>query len=427
MTPVAEIILGRESLPGLLATPPDPRGVVIFAHGSGSSRLSPRNRLVAEGLNAAGYATLLFDLLTEEEARDRRNVFDIALLSSRLAEAVDWARGDDRLFALPFGLFGASTGAAAAIVAAVERRADVSAVVSRGGRPDLAEERIGALNAPILFIVGGDDPEVLALNRSAQGICRVWSELKVVPGATHLFEEPGALEQVIAAATKWFDRHLQPRPVQFEDRESAGRILARALVRRAPRDPVVYALPRGGVPVAAPVARALGAPLDLILARKIGTPGNPELALGAAVDGERPDIVVNHDIAAALGLSEQAIGKLATREFAEIERRRKTYLGDAPPIPARGRAAILVDDGVATGASMEAALRAVRRRDPDRVILAVPVAAPDSLDRLAALADEVICLAQPWSFQGVGQFYRNFHQLDDDEVKRALAEFSSRR
>ncbi|MCI4679830.1 dienelactone hydrolase family protein [Rhodoblastus acidophilus] len=426
-TTAAEITLGREALPGLLAIPADPRGLVLFAHGSGSSRFSPRNRQVADALNAAGYATLLFDLLTEEEAQDRRKVFDIQLLGCRLVEAIDWAREDDRVFSLPFGLFGASTGAAAAILAAVVQRSEIAAVVSRGGRPDLAGSGLEELAAPILFIVGGDDDEVLEFNRAAQKHCHAKTQLRIIPGATHLFEEPGALDQVVEAAALWFDLYLRPRPIRFDDREAAGRVLARALVRRAPENPVVYALPRGGVPVAAPIARALGAPLDLILARKIGTPGNPELALGAAVDGEKRDIVINHDIAVALHFKDAEIQRLAAREFAEIERRRRIYLGDAPPVSAHGRAAVVVDDGVATGASMEAALRAVRRRDPQKIILALPVAPPDSLERLMALADETVCLATPANFFGVGQFYRNFHQIEDDQVIRTLAEFSGRR
>jgi putative phosphoribosyl transferase len=423
MTQHAEILLGREALPGDLALPPDPRGLIIFAHGSGSSRFSPRNRTVAEALNAAGYASLLFDLLTDEEARDRRNVFDIPLLGARMAEAIDWARNDDRVFASPIGLFGASTGAAAAIHAAAAREGEVSALVSRGGRPDLAEPWLGAFSAPILFIVGGEDREVLALNRAAQKLCLGPTELKLVPGASHLFEEPGALDQVLTAAAAWFDRYLRPRAIRFADRASAGRILAGALVRRAPARPVVYALPRGGVPVAAEVARALDAPLDLILARKIGTPQNRELALGAAVDGDKPEIVINREIAHALEISEAEIRRLAAPEFREIERRRAAYLGASPPIAARGRTAILVDDGIATGASMEAAIHALRRREPQKLILAVPVAPPDSLERLGSLVDEVVCLAAPADFYGVGQFYQEFHQLDDAEVVALMAEF----
>jgi predicted phosphoribosyltransferase/dienelactone hydrolase len=421
-----EIVLGQEALPGVLAVPPDPCGLIIFAHGSGSSRFSPRNRQVAEALNDAGYATLLFDLLTYEEAQERAKVFAIDLLGARLSEAIDWARGDDRVFSLPYGLFGASTGGAAAIHAAVARKKDVAALVSRGGRPDLAEPWIRKLHAPALFIVGGDDREVLALNRAAQRLCPGWTELAVIPGATHLFDEEGALDRVVAAATAWFDAHLHPLPVLFDDRAAAGRILAGAVLRAEPRRPVVYALPRGGTPVAAEIARALNAPLDLILVRKIGAPENPELALGAAVDGEKAEIVVNRDIARAFGLGDADLERLAARHFTEIERRRKAWLGDAPTVSARGRAAVLVDDGVATGASMEAAIHAVRRRDPNSVVVAVPVGAPDSLKRLSGLADRIICLAAPADFYGVGQFYRDFHQLDDAEVTSLMREFRTR-
>jgi pimeloyl-ACP methyl ester carboxylesterase len=181
-------------------------GVVLFAHGSGSSRLSPRNRAVASALHRARLATLLFDLLTEAEADDRRNVFDIPLLAGRLAAAIDHLAASSPAKSLPSGLFGASTGAAAALIAAASRPA-VRAVVSRGGRPDLvAEEVLARISAPTLLIVGGEDREVLALNRLAQARMTAPCELLVVPGATHLFEEPGALDEVARGAAAWFCR-----------------------------------------------------------------------------------------------------------------------------------------------------------------------------------------------------------------------------
>jgi len=195
------------SLGGDLTVPPRARGIVVFAHGSGSSRGSPRNRAVAQALNGAGFATLLFDLLTPSEEIDRTNVFDIPLLASRLLVASAWLGGRDDVGGLPLGYFGASTGAAAALSAAGELGERVSAVVSRGGRPDLARN-LGAVRAPTLLIVGGADHQVLALNREAQQQLRSPSELAIVPGATHLFEEPGALEQVSDLAIAWFDRHL---------------------------------------------------------------------------------------------------------------------------------------------------------------------------------------------------------------------------
>lgn len=421
-----EIEIGPRRLPGLLARPHEPRGLILFAHGSGSSRFSPRNLLAAEVFGRAGYATLLFDLLRETEAGDCDNAFDVALLGGRVIEAVDFARNDDRTFALPFGLFGASTGAAAALFAAAARKADIDAVVSRGGRPDLAQTQLPDVRAPTLLLVGGRDDQVLALNRAAQARLGCRSKLTVVPGAGHLFEEPGALEAVLSAATDWFGAWLRPRAPLFEDRAAAGRMLAAALARRAPPDPVVYALPRGGAPVAAEIARKLDAPLDLILSRKIGAPRHGELALGAAVDGERPEIVLNPDIVEALGVSRDEIDRLARAQFAEIERRRVRYLGGSPPISAQGRTAILVDDGIATGASMEAAIRALKRRGPQKIIVAVPVAARAAAERLGGIVDEIVALATPETFFGIGEFYRDFHQLDDAEVVALMSSFGSR-
>lgn len=200
------------ALPGDLTFSAADTGLVIFAHGSGSSRRSPRNQAVAAALVRAGLATLLFDLLTEREAADRANVFDIALLSGRVVDAVDWVRAEPRLAGLGVGLFGASTGAAAALVAAADRRDDIGAVVSRGGRPDLAGAALDRVAAPTLLIVGGADEGVIDLNRAAHDRLRCEKRLAIVPGATHLFEEPGTLEAVMGLAADWFTAHLARRP-----------------------------------------------------------------------------------------------------------------------------------------------------------------------------------------------------------------------
>jgi pimeloyl-ACP methyl ester carboxylesterase len=184
-------------------------GLVVFAHGSGSGRRSPRNRYVAEELNRRGLATLLFDLLTENESFDRANVFDIRLLARRLGEALDWKAERDDLAGLPVGLFGASTGAAAALAAAAERPDEVAAVVSRGGRPDLAEGALAQVRAPTLLVVGGADVDVLELNQWAADRLTCEHALQVVPGATHLFEERGALARVAALAGEWFVEHMK--------------------------------------------------------------------------------------------------------------------------------------------------------------------------------------------------------------------------
>ncbi len=207
-----DVVIGRNGLPGFLLVPDEPKGIVIFAHGSGSSRHSPRNVEVAKQLQTRGFATLLFDLLTDSEARDRRNVFDISLLADRVNEAIDWSRGDRRVAHLPIGLFGASTGAAAAIRAAAFSTHEVGAIVSRGGRPDLAgADAFPRVQAPTLLIVGGADREVLALNELAWSQMSCEGRISIVPGAGHLFEEPGALESVVVLAADWFGEHLKVR------------------------------------------------------------------------------------------------------------------------------------------------------------------------------------------------------------------------
>ena len=211
---VIDVGAGNVRLPGILTQPDAPIGLVIFAHGSGSSRLSPRNRRVAGTLAANGLATVLFDLLTEVEARDRANVFDIPLLARRVVDAVQWARSDAGLRALPIGLFGSSTGAAAALVAAANVSEEIGAVVSRGGRPDLAGAMLGKVKAPTLLIVGGEDHVVIELNQSAQEAITCESTLVIVPGATHLFEEPGTLEEVERLAAAWFRKWLNGREGQ---------------------------------------------------------------------------------------------------------------------------------------------------------------------------------------------------------------------
>lgn len=213
MQPIDVTVQSEEvALEGALSIPERARGVVLFAHGSGSSRFSPRNRFVAAFLNQGGLGTLLLDLLTAEEHEiDERSGalrFDIDLLSRRLVGVVDWASTHPDMRHLPIGLFGASTGAAAALNAAADRRHRVAAVVSRGGRPDLAMAALAAVRAPTLLIVGGLDGVVIDMNRRAAALLACEHRLEIVPGATHLFEEPGKLEEVARLARKWFQQHL---------------------------------------------------------------------------------------------------------------------------------------------------------------------------------------------------------------------------
>jgi putative phosphoribosyl transferase len=204
---VVSIPAGSVQLEGLLGVPVEAHGIVIFAHGSGSGRLSPRNNAVAGALRAAGVATLLFDLLTEDEATDRRLVFDIPFLAKRLRAAADWVRNAATTRHLAIGYFGASTGAGAALMAAASDSA-IAAIVSRGGRPDLAGAALARVEAPTLLIVGGEDGAVIGLNQWAYDRLHCEKHLTIVPGAGHLFEEPGTLERVVELAIGWYRRHL---------------------------------------------------------------------------------------------------------------------------------------------------------------------------------------------------------------------------
>lgn len=207
----------------------------------------------------------------------------------------------------------------------------------------------------------------------------------------------------------------------FSSRTEAGQLLAKEVAAKNYSNAVVLALPRGGVPIGLAVARALKAPLDLILVRKIGVPWQRELAAGAVVDGKRRDIVYNQEVMAAVGLHKDDIDKAAVKELAEIGRRRALYLGARAPMPVEGRTAIVVDDGIATGTTVKAALQALRRRQPKKLVLAVPVAPPDTIAELRPLVDDIVCLAEPEPFFAIGRFYADFHQVSDDEVIELMA------
>jgi putative phosphoribosyl transferase len=213
--------------------------------------------------------------------------------------------------------------------------------------------------------------------------------------------------------------------MMFEDRAEAGRQLATALAGYKDERPVVLGLPRGGVAVAAAIAEALDAPLGLILVRKIGAPMRRELALGAVVDGKDPCVVRNDDVIQALGITEATFDAICRRELAEIERRRRRYEGGATPIDVAARVVIVVDDGIATGATMRAALRATRLRRPKKLVLAAPVAAPDALNELRSEVDDVVCLISEEPFNAIGLFYVDFHQMNDAEVTEILSRFTS--
>ena len=202
----------------------------------------------------------------------------------------------------------------------------------------------------------------------------------------------------------------------YENRSDAGKRLARELAGYKSQDPLILALPRGGVPVGAEIAKALDAPLDLILVRKLGVPMEPELAMGAVIDGAEPHVVRNEDIIALLAMPEAEFEQICARELAEIERRRQLYLADRPRAELRDRVVIVVDDGIATGATVRAALQAIRRKGPGKLVLAVPVAPTSTLEELEGEADEIVCLQRHEPFYAIGLYYTDFHQVTDKEV-----------
>lgn len=427
-------------LAGDLVVPASASAVVVFAHGSGSSRHSPRNRYVAGRLRDLGFGTLLMDLLTEREeevdAATGEHRFDIGLLAGRLVAAVDWLGKHSTTAVLPIGLFGASTGAAAALVAAAERPERVRSVVSRGGRPDLAEEALGRVRAPVLLVVGGQDHEVLRLNGAAAQRLPGPNRIHVVPGAGHLFQEVGALEEAADAAGEWFLRTVHPfyqeerqgpegrrGGMRFHDRRQAGRELAGQLLEwqdshGPPAEPLVLALPRGGVPVAAEVARALRAPLDVVVARKIGMPGQPEAGIGA-VAGDGPPLFDGRALN-ALGLSEERLAADVEREREEVRRREELYRSSRPAPRLAGRTVILVDDGLATGVTARAALRYLRRAEPGVLVLAVPVCSAQTAAEMRGEADYLVAVHQPRYFHAVGEWYEDFDQVPDADVVEIL-------
>lgn len=421
--------LGPRELPAVLRIPQAASGLVIFVHGSGSSHRSPRNNQVAEALGEAGFATLLFDLLTVVEELDRRNVFDIDLLAARLVEVIEEAMVMPGLAGLPIGLFGASTGAGAAIVAASKKPDLVRAVVSRGGRPDLAgQAALRKLRTPTLLIVGGADHQVIELNHAAAALMDCPHRIQIVATAGHLFEEPGTLAQVVEHATRWFDEYLSGEAapsveqvhMPFANRTEAGRLLAKRLGHLRSSNPLILALPRGGLPVAYEIATELGAELDLMMVRKLGAPGHEEFAIGAVVDGEEPQLVLNEEAVQAIAPSREHIQQELSRQLAELERRRRAYLGTRRKPHIAGRTVIIVDDGIATGSTITAAIKGTRLNHPERLVLAVPVAPPDSIRKLRPLCDEIVVLATPDPFFAVGQHFRDFRQIEDAEVVEML-------
>ena len=417
-----------------LAVPQGPVGLVIFAQPGAASA---RTRYVAEALRARGLATLVVDLLTEREEHfdriDSSLRFDIDLLAERLLAVTTWVTDESNLSHLPIALFGEGTGAAAALCAASRKPDLIRAVVSRAGRADLAGSALPIVRAPTLFIVGGNDHAVLELDRAALDKMTALTQLAIIPGAGHHFDEAGALDEVAELAAEWcidqFARALPEVPRraawgrQFRDRHSAGERLASALVHLAGRPLVVCGLPRGGVAVAEPIARALDAALDVWLVRKIGMPIQPEIGMGALAEGAA--LVLDDSTVRWSGATPHDLLAIVHQKAAEIRRHAQLYRGDAAPPDVHGKTVVLVDDGIATGGTLRAAVRGARKRGAAWVVVAAPIAASDAVAVLRREADEVVCLSQPQNLMSVSAWYQDFHQLSEHEVLDLLHESQS--
>ena len=442
-------IIISEGIEGDLTIPLAAQAIVLFAHGSGSGRYNSRNQFVAAILNNKGIATLLVDLNQEEKRIDEETKhlrYNIELLAGRFAAVTNWLAQQPETRDLKIGYFGSSTGAAAALITA-ERLGLAKAIVTHGGRPDLAgESALHQVKAPILFIVGGNDTPVIAMNKRAlESLSNTEAkELAIIPGATHLFEEPGKMEEVAQRAANWFECYLLRTgnknfhnkyaritkrgflsslgdkyafQIKFKDRFAAGQILASTLGKyKDDKDGVtVIGIARGGVVVADPIAEKLNADFDIIVPRKLRSPHNSENAFGSIMqDGsvylDASTLQTENDI------SNEYIDMEKLEQKKEMERRLAMYRPYSGEYKIRDRTVILVDDGIATGATIIAAARWIRKQNPRRLVVAAPVAPKRVVERLKEEADQIEILRKPSEFKVVEQFYQEFAAVSDDQI-----------
>jgi predicted phosphoribosyltransferase/dienelactone hydrolase len=463
------VVQGR-ILEGDLVIPTGAKAVILFAHGSGSSRRSTRNKYIAEVLNKAGFATLLVDLLSSEEKEaditGRYLRYNIELLAGRFKEVTKWLLQEPKTKNLKIGYFGSGTDAADAIIAANASNNIVNALVLCCGRLDLVEEQhLHKIIAPTLLIVGtSDDAAIAGINKTAlKGLKNAKDrQLAVIPGAGHLFEEPGKIEEVAKIATEWFETyllcngkkfenkyaqkmkssellssifrdrlHLQ---IKFKDRVAAGEILTASLVKykneeeeedtnTANASITVIGIPRGGVIVADAVAKKMAIrDFDIVIPRKLRAPNNFESAIGAIMqDGS---IYLEKTLVEALNVSDQYLEMEKSEQKKEIDRRMGLYRPDRnKEYKIKGKIVFLVDDGAATGATVIAAAEWIKKQNPKRLIIALPVAPAQVKTKLNEEADVVEIIYVPSNFRSVEQFYQNFAVVSDHEIIKLLEHY----
>jgi putative phosphoribosyl transferase len=466
-----QIVIHGRTLEGDLVIPTGAKCIILFAHGSGSSRSSTRNQYVAEVLNKAGFATLLVDLLSFEEKEaditGRHLSYNIELLAGRFKEVTKWLLQQPQTKNLEIGYFGSSTGAAAAICAAAyfsNSNNIVKAIALRGGRLDLAEGQLSKIVAPTLLIVSGsDDAAVIGINKAALKQLKNAKdrELALIPGAGHLFEESGKMEEVAKIAAEWFEIYLlcnrkkienkyalkkrnpwllssifRDKPhieIKFKDRAAAGDMLATLLGKYKKQEKhdtansiTVIGIPRGGVVVADRVAKKLSIrDLDIAISRKLRSPNNSENAIGAIVqDGS---VYLDNTLLETMNISNQYLETEKSEQKKEIDRRMSLYRPETDKdYKIRGRTVILIDDGAATGATIIAAAVWIRKQSPKRLIIALPVAPSRVKMALRQQTDSLEIIYAPRNFTTVEQFYQNFDALSHQEVIKLLNEYRER-
>lgn len=414
--------VGGRELRGSLGVPQGPVGLVVLA--------GTRDPCIADALRARGLATLALEL---ELAQCER--YDIDLLAARLIAVTDWLAEHSKLSHLPIAYFGSGTGSAAVLVAAARRPDVVRAIALADGRADLAGSALPLVRAPTLLVAPEHHEHGIDIDRAAIAQMTTTTQLAIIPGAGARFAEPGALDELVQLVAEWLVEHFIQtlfEPVdshavwakRFRDRRAAGRELARALVPYARRETFVFGVSRGGMVVADEVAKALGAPLDVWLVRKIGMPIQPELGMGALAEGAA--LVLDPSIVKWSGATPAELRSIVRRKAAEIRRRAQLYRGGSLPLDVRGSTVILVDDGVATGKTLRAAIRGARKRGALRVIVAAPVAAAGAVESLYADADQLVCLATPRHLDAVGAWYQEYRQPLEHDVLEILADARDR-
>jgi putative phosphoribosyl transferase len=442
-------VIISECLGADLMIPLGAQAIVLFAHGSGSSRHSLRNQFVANILNNKGIATLLVDLLSPEEKKideeTRHLRYNIELLAERFVVVTRWLVQHPNTRVFKIGYFGSSTGAAAALMAAARLNV-AKVIVIRGGRSDLVGEKIlNQIQAPTLFIVGSKDSPVIAMNKEALASLNnaKAKELVIIPNATHLFQETGRMEEVAEIAADWFECHLletgknfynkysrMPRErflsslwnahsfqIKFRDRVAAGEILASILGRfKSNRnDVLVIGIARGGIVLADIIAEKLHADFDIIVPKKLRSPYDSENAVGAIMQDNEVYLDTSN-LGTQKDITKEYINMERSEQRNEMERRLSLYRPYSSEYKIKDRTVILVDDGIATGATMIIAARWVRRQLPKRIIIAAPVASKEAIKRLKNEAEQIKVIRDHSEFKAVEQFYQYFPSVSDNQI-----------